>query len=72
MGSDDDLEITEGGVAGTAFARPQLDDSDATERASIEGAMLRYCELDNLATAMIYEAWREWIDVSWNSSLGHS
>jgi hypothetical protein len=60
MKSDDDLEIAEGGAATTAFARLQFDDIEATERASIEGAMLRYCELDTLAMVMIYEAWREW------------
>jgi hypothetical protein len=59
--SDDDLEIAHGGAATTAYARLQFEDMAHTERANIEAAMRRYCELDTLAMVMIYEAWREWL-----------
>jgi hypothetical protein len=58
--SGGDMEIAEGGAATTAFARLQFDNVAQPERAAIEAAMLRYCELDTLAMVLIYEAWREW------------
>jgi len=56
----EDMEIAEGGAAATAYARLQFEDLSGTDRASIESALLRYCELDTLAMVMIIEAWREW------------
>lgn len=57
----DDLEITQGGAATTAYARLQFEDIALQERRSIEAALLRYCEVDTLAMVMIYEAWRGWL-----------
>jgi len=58
--ADEDLEITQGGAATTAYARLQFDDVAMQERRSIEAGLLRYCELDTMAMVMVYEAWREW------------
>ncbi len=54
----DDSIIAEGGAAATAYARLQFEQMDAQTRELIESALLRYCELDTLAMAMIVEAWR--------------
>jgi hypothetical protein len=55
----DDLAITEGGAAASAYARLQFEDVDEVERRMIQEALLRYCELDTLAMVMIVQAWRE-------------
>lgn len=54
----DDSIIAEGGAAATAYARLQFEQMDAQMRDRIKSALLRYCELDTLAMAMIVEAWR--------------
>lgn len=54
----DELAITEGGAAATAYARLQFEDVDAETRAKICEALLRYCELDTLAMVMIVQGWR--------------
>jgi len=54
----DELAITEGGAAATAYARLQFEDVDAVTRAKICEALLRYCELDTLAMVMIVQGWR--------------
>lgn len=59
--SDDEMEIAQGGAATMAYARLQFDDLAQEERARIESALKRYCELDTLAMVMVYEAWREWL-----------
>ena len=56
----EDLEITQGGAATTAYARLQFEQHGPDERRRIEAALLRYCELDTLAMVLIYEAWRAW------------
>jgi len=56
----DDSIIAEGGAAATAYARLQFEQMDAQTRDRIKSALLRYCELDTLAMAMIVEAW--WAD----------
>ena len=53
----DDSIIAEGGAAATAYARLQFEQMDEATRARILAALLRYCELDTLAMAMIVEAW---------------
>lgn len=58
---DEDSPLAEGGAAMVAFGRLQYEDVAPEERASIEAALKRYCELDTLAMVMIYEAWREWV-----------
>ncbi len=55
-----EMEISEGGAATTAYARLQFEEITDAERHRMEAALLRYCELDTLAMVMIYEAWREW------------
>lgn len=57
--SDGD-ELADGGAALTAYARLQFEEMSDYERKEIEGALLKYCELDTFAMVMIYEAWREW------------
>ena len=54
----DDSIIAEGGAAATAYARLQFEQMNAQTRERIESALLRYCELDTLAMAMIVEAWQ--------------
>ena len=54
----DELAITEGGAAATAYARLQFEDVDAVTRLKIREALLRYCELDTLAMVMIVQGWR--------------
>ena len=54
----DDSIIAEGGAAATAYARLQFEQMDTLMRDRIKSALLRYCELDTLAMAMIVEAWR--------------
>lgn len=49
--------IAEGGAAATAYARLQAEWMSPEERQQIEAALLRYCELDTLAMAMIMQAW---------------
>ena len=50
--------IAEGGAAATAYTRLQFEQMDAQTRDRIKSALLRYCELDTLAMAMIIEAWQ--------------
>lgn len=54
----DDSIIAEGGAAATAYARLQFEQMDTLTRDRIKSALLRYCELDTLAMAMVVEAWR--------------
>lgn len=61
LASDEEMAIAEGGAATTAFVRLQFEDLPIAERAQIEAALLRYCEMDTLAMVMVYEAWREWL-----------
>jgi len=46
-------ELREGGTASTAYARLQFEDMGEAERHAIRKALLRYCELDTLAMAMV-------------------
>ncbi len=50
--------ISDGGAAMTAYGKLQFQEMSPEERAAIESALLKYCELDTLAMVMIYEAWR--------------
>lgn len=53
-------ELRDGGAAMVAYARLQAEDLPAATRESIERGLLRYCELDTLAMAMVVQAWRAW------------
>lgn len=59
MLSRDDEELHDGGAAMTAYARLQFEEMGDVERAAIETALLKYCELDTLAMAMVYEGLME-------------
>lgn len=50
--------IAEGGAAATAYARLQFENLSEVARNRIKSALLRYCELDTLAMAMIMQAWQ--------------
>ncbi len=47
--------ISDGGVALTAYGKLQFNDMEENEREEISNALLKYCELDTLAMVMIYE-----------------
>ena len=57
LDSDDEFEINQGGAASTAYARLQFEELSNSERSYIRSALLRYCELDTLAMAIILEGW---------------
>ncbi len=48
--------LREGGAAMAAYARLQFEDLPGGQRAAIEAALLRYCELDTLAMVMAVQA----------------
>jgi hypothetical protein len=56
---DDDQTsiISEGGAAAMAYARLQFEDLNKEARLRITDSLLRYCELDTLAMAMVVQAW---------------
>lgn len=58
----DDLEIAGGGEASMAYGRLQFEALPAETQKSIKDKLLRYCELDTLAMAMIVEAWKAELD----------
>jgi hypothetical protein len=53
----DIVAIKEGGAAMTAYGKLQYTDVPEQEKRDIIKGLLRYCELDTLAMAMIYEHW---------------
>lgn len=54
---EDIIEIKEGGAAMTAYGKLQFTDVSDQQRKELLNGLLRYCELDTLAMAMIYEHW---------------
>ena len=54
--------ISDGGAALTAYSKLQFEEMSDKERAEIETALLKYCELDTLAMVMIVEAWKDLIN----------
>ena len=56
--------IAEGGSAMMAYIRSQSGGMDPEEKAAMERSLLRYCELDTLAMAMIMQAWQAEADRS--------
>jgi hypothetical protein len=58
--TDEEAGIADGGAAMIAFARMQFSEMNQEERARIQAALLRYCELDTFAMVMIYEAFKDW------------
>jgi hypothetical protein len=61
LAGDDDEErvIAQGGLAMTAYNYTQFSSISPQERMSIEGALLRYCELDTLAMVMLVQGLME-------------
>ena len=57
--SDGDLDIAAGGEATMAYGRLQYETLDGQTRTSLKAKLLRYCELDTLAMAMVVEAWKD-------------
>lgn len=55
---DDDLDIIGGGEASMAYGRLQFETLNEDTRSALKAKLLRYCELDTLAMAMIVEAWK--------------
>jgi len=60
IASTENTMIAEGGAATIAYARLQSNELSVTERKHIENALLRYCELDTLAMAIILKGWISW------------
>lgn len=60
----DDLVVTEGGAATTAYARLQFETLNLDTRKKINAALLRYCELDTLAMVMIVQGWRDFLSIA--------
>jgi hypothetical protein len=58
---DDDASINQGGAAATAYARLQFEAVRGDVREAWRQALLKYCELDTLAMAMIVQGWRAWL-----------
>jgi hypothetical protein len=53
--------VANGGAAMVAFGELQRRDLPVAKRTRLKAQLLRYCELDTLAMAMVYEALREWV-----------
>uniref|UniRef100_UPI004047B4CC DUF2779 domain-containing protein n=1 Tax=Rheinheimera sp. TaxID=1869214 RepID=UPI004047B4CC len=50
-------ELNNGGMALSAYGKLQFTQMSDYERAELEAALLKYCELDTLAMVMIYQGW---------------
>jgi len=60
---EDDDRIAEGGAAMTAYGRMQFTEMSEPERERVAAALLRYCELDTFAMVLIYEYWKDEIEL---------
>ena len=56
-----DSDLSDGGAAMTAYAKMQFTEMPPEEKILVEKGLLKYCELDTLAMAMIFEHWRSLI-----------
>jgi len=59
--SNEDAAINQGGAAAAAYGRVQFEDISEVTRAAWRDALLKYCELDTLAMAIIVQGWRAWL-----------
>jgi hypothetical protein len=59
-----DGSIADGGAAMTAYARMQFTQMSEGERDRVSSALLKYCELDTFAMVLIYQYWKELIEIS--------
>ena len=55
--------IKDGGAAMIAYAKMQFEDLSDNDKNNLRNNLLRYCELDTLAMVMIYEAWKDWLNL---------
>jgi hypothetical protein len=53
-----DDSIREGGTAMIAYAKCQFSEISSGKVAALRGALLKYCELDTLAMAMLWQTWK--------------
>ena len=65
----DELAISNGGAAATAYTRLQFEQIEAGLRQRICDALLRYCELDTLAMAMIVQGWEEFSQLNSDNKI---
>jgi hypothetical protein len=59
--SSDDSTVSQGGAAMTAYGRLQFEHTNEDVRQAWRVALLKYCELDTLAMAMIVQGWQHWV-----------
>jgi hypothetical protein len=55
--------IADGGAAMTAYARMQFTEMSDAECDRVASALLKYCELDTFAMVLIYEYWKNEIEI---------
>ena len=48
----------------TAYAKMQFEEMSDYERDEISKALLKYCELDTMAMVMIYEGWKDLLNMN--------
>ena len=59
-----DGKLADGGAAMTAYARLQFSDVSELERQATYNALLRYCELDTFSMVLIFEAWKDMLNLN--------
>ena len=59
--SDEDAVINQGGAAAAAYGRVQRESISEQARGAWRDALLKYCELDTLAMAMVVQGWHAWL-----------
>lgn len=59
--NSDDSTINQGGAAMTAYGLLQFELVNDDVRQAWRVALLKYCELDTLAMAMIVQGWQQWV-----------
>lgn len=58
---DEDAKVAQGGAAIMAYARLQFEHISDQTRNAWRTALLKYCELDTVAMAMVVEGWQDWV-----------
>jgi hypothetical protein len=56
-----DISVTRGRAAAIAYTRLQCEAMSINVRNAWKRSLLKYCELDTLAMAMVVEGWRDWL-----------
>jgi hypothetical protein len=60
--SESTLQLNNGGLALTAYARMQFTEMSDYERKQLTKGLYKYCELDTMAMVMIHEGWVDMIN----------